>query len=270
LTTPTASSDSPSSVPEVPRARAGRPPRAHGSEITGLRPVHIAPTEPPSNEIARALLDYILSGQVGPGEKLPSERQLSESFGVGRSVIREALKSLGLLGLIEFRHGGGTYFRGADSELLPRVIEWGLMLGERHTIDLVEARQHLERITTGLAADRRTEAELAGIETALAAMRAATTTEEFVNADVDFHLAIADASGNTVLANMLKSISSLLRVWIHRVMDAESSFDVSLHEHEPVFEAIRARDSDAASQAMETHMGKASARLIATLEDSSS
>ncbi|WP_152970290.1 FadR/GntR family transcriptional regulator [Frigoribacterium sp. RIT-PI-h] len=253
-----------------PRPRAGRPPRAHGSTIQGLGPVQIASHEPASNEIARALLDYILSGQVGPGEKLPSERQLSESFGVGRSVIREALKSLGLLGLVEFRHGGGTYFRGAESDLLPRVIEWGLLLGERHTTDLVEARQHLEKITTTLAAARRSDDDLAAIEVALESMRAARTTEEFVTADVAFHLAVADASGNTVLANMLKSISSLLRVWIHRVMEAEPTFDVSFHEHEPVFDAIRRRDPDAAGGHMEKHMAKASARLIATLGDSTS
>jgi len=247
--------------------KAGRPPRERGVAIEGLRSVSITATEPPSNEIARAIIDYILSGQVGPGEKLPSERQLSESFGVGRSTIREALKSLGLLGLVEFRHGGGTYFRGTDSDLLPRVIEWGLLLGERHTTDLVEARQHLERITTGLAAERRNDDELRVIERALEAMRAAKTTEEFVAADVAFHLAIADASGNVALANMLKSISSLLRVWIHRVMDAETSFDVSMHEHEPVFAAIRERDVAAASAAMESHMTRASARLVATLKE---
>jgi len=250
---------------EASPKKAGRPPRERGVVIEGLRAVNIAPSEPASNEIARAIIDYILSGQVGPGEKLPSERQLSESFGVGRSTIREALKSLGLLGLVEFRHGGGTYFRGTDSDLLPRVIEWGLLLGERHTTDLVEARQHLERITTGLAAERRDDDELRAIEHALESMRAATTTEQFVAADVAFHLAIADASGNVALANMLKSISTLLRVWIHRVMDAESSFDVSLHEHGPVLEAIRDKDAAAATAAMEAHMVRANARLVATL-----
>lgn len=252
--------------PTTPTKKAGRPPRERNVSIEGLRSVNIAPSEPASNEIARAILDYILSGHVGAGEKLPSERQLSESFGVGRSTIREALKSLGLLGLVEFRHGGGTYFRGAESDLLPRVIEWGLLLGERHTTDLIEARQHLERITTGLAAERRNETELGAIEVALAAMGTASTTDEFVAADVAFHLAIADASGNVALANMLKSISALLHVWIHRVMDAESSFDVSFHEHEPVLEAIRQRDSAAASAAMEQHMTRASARLVATLK----
>lgn len=256
----------PSSVePAQPARKVGRPPRERNAAIEGLRSVTLAPSEPASNEIARAILDYILSGHVGPGEKLPSERQMSESFGVGRSTIREALKSLGLLGLVEFRHGGGTYFRGAESDLLPRVIEWGLLLGERHTTDLVEARQHLERITTGLAAERRTDDELNRIRSAFEQMSAATTTDEFVDADVAFHLAIADASGNVALANMLKSIAALLHVWIHRVMDAEPTFAPSLLEHRPVLTAIEASDAPAASAAMEEHMTRASARLVATL-----
>ncbi|MDO9397131.1 MAG: FadR/GntR family transcriptional regulator [Herbiconiux sp.] len=254
-----------SDQPAPDRPRAGRPPRERNVGIAGLGPITIVPSEPASNEIARALIDYIRAGHVGPGEKLPSERQLSESFGVGRSTIREALKSLGLLGLIEFRHGGGTYYRGADSELLPRAIEWGLLLGERHTTDLVEARQYLERITSGLAAQRRSDTDLAAIERALESMRTARTTEQFVDADVAFHLAVADASGNVALANMLKSISALLRVWIHRVMDAESSFEPSYLEHVPVFEAIRDADPAVAGTAMESHMARASGRLISTL-----
>jgi GntR family transcriptional repressor for pyruvate dehydrogenase complex len=235
--------------------------------IAGLGRLNIVHAEPASTEVARALLDYILSGQVGPGEKLPSERQLSESFGVGRSVVREGIKSLGLLGLIEFRHGGGTFLRGSASDLLPRVIEWGLMLGERRATDLIEARQHIETITTRLAAERRTPEDLDRIESALEAMKAAKTTDAFVAADVEFHLAVADASGNLVMANMLKSISALLRVWIHRVMDAAESFEPSRCEHIPVFEHIRDRNPAEAQTAMETHMAAASDRLRATLTE---
>ncbi|HWI30057.1 MAG TPA: FadR/GntR family transcriptional regulator [Microbacterium sp.] len=250
-------------------------------KIAGLRPVNLQKQEPASSEVARALLDYIFSGQIGPGEKLPSERQLSESFGVGRSVVREGIKSLGLLGLVEWRHGGGTYLRSADSDLLPRVIEWGLMLGERSTTDLVEARQYIERVTSGLAADRHTPEHLEAIAAALESMGAATNVDEFVDADVRFHLAVADASGNGVLSNMLKNISSLLHVWIHRVVEAEHARVLSegepatwpqawssFQEHVPVFEAIKARDRARASAAMELHMGRASARLVETLNES--
>lgn len=246
--------------------RPGRPPRVT-SAIAGLREVTFSPVEPASNEIARAIIDYILAGHVAPGDKLPSERQFSESFGIGRSIVREALKSLGLLGVVEFRHGGGTYFRGSDSVFLPRVIEWGLLLGGRQATDLVEARKFLEQATARLAAERRTTDQLKVIENALAAMERASTTDEFVDADVDFHLAIADAAGNEALANMLKSIAALLRVWIQRVMTAADDFAPSYREHVPVYEAIRDADPDGAEAYMRSHMRLAGGRLLDTLTE---
>ncbi len=248
--------------------------------IEGLRAVKLQRPEPASSEVARALLEYILSGQIGLGDKLPSERQLSELFGVGRSVVREGIKSLDLLGLVEFRQGSGTYYLGNDSPLLPRVIEWGLMLGERHTVDLVEARRHIETVTSQLAAGRRDEDELAEMERAMDAMRNAADVDDFVAADVRFHLAVAKASGNSVLSNTLGNISTLLRVWIHRVVEAEytkvlesggiASWPTSwssYQEHLPVFEAIKAADGTAARDAMHVHMDRASERLIASLDE---
>ncbi|MBE1878544.1 FadR family transcriptional regulator [Myceligenerans sp. TRM 65318] len=234
--------------------------------IAGLKPVRLARPEPPSSEVARALLDYILSGQVGPGQKLPSERQLSDALGVGRSVVREGIKSLGLLGLLEFRHGGGTYVRSSESDLLPRAIEWGLLLGERRVTDLVEARQHLEVLLAELAAVRRTDTQLSAIRAAKDRMDEARTTEQFVAADVDFHLAVATASNNSALANIHSSIASLLRVWIHRNIEAAGSFDRSRREHAPILDAIRDRDPVAAASAARAHMSAAGKRLRATID----
>ena len=101
---------------------------------------------------------------------MPSERQLAQAFGVGRSAMREALKSLTLLGLVEVRHGDGTYLKKADSALLPQVIEWGLLLGEQRTLDLVEARQKIEADIAGLAAARRDEADVAELRRLLERM----------------------------------------------------------------------------------------------------
>lgn len=241
--------------------------QASASPIEGLRPVTIAPSDPPSALVAQAILEYILSGHVGPGEKLPSERQLSEALGVGRSIAREGLKSLGLLGLVEFRHGGGSYLRSSESTLLPRVIEWGLLLGERRIVDLVEARRFLEIDMVRLAADRHTPEQFEAIEAALERMRLASTAEEFTDADVDFHLALGVASGNGALANMHASIASLLRVWIHRVMDAADSFEPSYLEHVPIVDALRVRDAESAAQAVADHLERAGSRLVSTLDD---
>lgn len=228
--------------------------------------LEIARREPVASEIARALLDYIFSGKVAPGSKLPSERQLAEAFGTGRSVVREALKSLGLLGLVDFRQGDGTYLRRPDSELLPRVIEWGLLLGERRTLDLVEARQHIEIVVAGLAAERRDADDLRVMRKQLQAMERARKTDAFVQADVGFHLKVAEASKNVVLSNMLTSIQSLLGVWIRRVIEAAGDSRPSFREHVPIFEAIERGDAAAASAAMAEHMHGAAGRLKAALD----
>lgn len=232
----------------------------------GLPRADAVPAEPLPTQVARLLLDYLLAGNVSPGTRLPSERQLAEALGVGRSVVREALKSLGLLGLVEVRQGDGTYLRRVESELLPRVIEWGLLLGERRTSDLIEARQHLEVITAELAAARRTDADLEALAAALDGMRdAGGDVDAFVTQDIAFHLAVAAAADNTVLSGVLRSIQSLLRVWITRVIRAASDSAPSYAEHLPVYQAIAGQDPAAAGAAMRAHLDAAAGRLRAAL-----
>ena len=96
-----------------------------------------------------------MSGVLLPGDRLPSERELSRTFGVGRSAVRDALKPLTLLGIIDVRQGDGTYLRATESELLPKAVEWGLLLGQPGALDLVEARRHIEVALATLAAQRR-------------------------------------------------------------------------------------------------------------------
>jgi GntR family transcriptional regulator, transcriptional repressor for pyruvate dehydrogenase complex len=222
--------------------------------------------QPLPARVARLMLDYLLAGRISAGARLPSERQLAEEIGVGRSVIREALKSLALLGLIEIRQGDGTYLKSTESELLPRAVEWGLLLGERTTADLVEARQHLEVAAAELAAKRRDSADLAALATALQAMENALTDEDFVSADVSFHLAVARASKNGVMSEIVRSIRALLRAWISRVIDAEADTEPSYLEHVPVYEAIMNGHAEAAGSAMRAHLAASAGRLQAALE----
>ena len=86
-------------------------------------------------QIARKLLEYLLKGNLRPGDRLPSERKLAEALGVGRSAVREALKSLTLLGLVAVRQGHGSFLKSTESDLLPQAIEWGLLLGVKKTRD---------------------------------------------------------------------------------------------------------------------------------------
>ncbi len=240
--------------------------------MTGTLNVAPIRREPLAAEVARRLVDYLLSGGVEPGERMPSERQLAEAFGVGRSAVREAIAALSLIGLIEVRHGDGTYLKRPDSPLLPQVVEWGLLLGEQRTIDLVEARQLIEVDIAGLAASRRTEDDLADLARILARMeheaRDGAETAEFVDADVAFHLRLAEAARNTALRDVLTSVQALLRAWIGRVI-AEGYRDISYAEHVPIFDAVRAQNPRAAEEAMDAHMRSAARRLQATLDRAS-
>jgi GntR family transcriptional regulator, transcriptional repressor for pyruvate dehydrogenase complex len=236
---------------------------------TSWRNIDPIKREPVATQIARRLVEVILSGEIEPGARMPSERQLAESFGVGRSAMREALKALTLIGLVEVRQGDGTFLRRADSALLPEVIEWGLLLGEPRTMDLVEARQEIEIVLAGLAAQRRSDEEIAQLRRLLEKMEHATTAAEFVESDVAFHLVLANASRNSALRDIHSSIQALLRAWILRAISSGDSMLPSYAEHVPVFEAVERGDAAAAREAMATHMSSAAARLLANLRASS-
>lgn len=220
-----------------------------------------------SVEVAQSLLSYLLSGQLRPGDRIPSERSLVETLGVGRGAVREALKSLTLLGLLEVRQGDGTYLSSTNSSLLPQIVEWGIMLGEQHILDLVEARQEIEISLAGLAAARRTDSDADRIAAALRAMRDSVgDRERYIEADVNFHIVVADISGNSVLAGVLNNIRTLLRVWTTRVVVDKDSIRDSLALHPPICAAIRKGDPVAARAAMTRHMERAAARLRKTLQ----
>ena len=225
--------------------------------------------EPLASEVVRQLIDGVLANRIRAGERLPSERKLSEMLGVGRSVVREALKSLTVLGLVEVRQGDGTYLRGPETGFLAKAIEWGLLLGTHEAADLVEARCHLEEVLTSLAGERRSDADLEDLRRLMAEMEASThDTERFVAADLAFHAKVAEASGNSTLQRVMLSIASLLGVWIGRVMQEETNITPACEEHRRVLVAIEAGDPVAARAAAAAHMQRARSRLERSLGDS--
>jgi GntR family transcriptional repressor for pyruvate dehydrogenase complex len=229
-------------------------------------PLALPRREAPSEQITRHLLGFLLSGDLAPGQKIPSERSLAESLQVGRGALREAIKSLSLLGLLDVRQGDGTYLTGSASDLLPRVIDWGLLIGERTVSDLVEARTIVEISVAGLAAERADAGAVERLTERYEAMKAATDVATYTEADVAFHLEIARVSHNEVLANLIASLQSLLAVWAKRVLTHAGETESSLAMHKPILEAIKQGDADAARAAMEAHMERANRRLGEALE----
>ena len=215
------------------------------------------------SEVAERLLAYFTSGDIAPGTRLPAERQLSASLGVGRSAVREALAALEILGIVVVRPGSGTYLRDGISELLPRTLSWGMMLGAPRTRELVELRSGLEVQAAQLAAERITDEALERMKGNLAAMAAnLDDLASFVEADAAFHREIAAGSGNQVLQELLQSIRSLLRIWVDRALTDEGHAAAALKEHTEIHAALEARDAAAVTASMRSHMETASRRLL--------
>ncbi|SHF01763.1 GntR family transcriptional regulator, transcriptional repressor for pyruvate dehydrogenase complex [Seinonella peptonophila] len=233
-----------------------------------LENLNIKKREPLALEITNQIIEYLQSGKVNPGDRLPSERQLAQNLGVGRSVVRDALKSLSLLGILEIRQGDGTYFQSISSELLPRTIEWGLLLGKKRVLDLAECRHYIEIAIVKLAAERRDQQTIEELSALLETMKNARfDTETFAEADLQFHMKIAKASQNTALHDILSSMRSLLDFWIKRVIAAAGDSQYSYDRHLAIFEAIKEGDAQKATKAMEKHMESALERLKTILKE---
>ena len=220
------------------------------------------PSGTPVSEVARRMLDLFTSGSIAPGTRLPPERQLAATLGVGRSAVREALAALEILGIVDVRPGSGTYLRGTASELLPQTLRWGLLIGERNTAELLELRSGLEIYVARLAAARGDVADLEGVGAHLERMRAGLSNfKAFARADLEFHDALGRAAGNAMLVDLLHVVRSLLQVYADRAVHDEAGALIAVEEHDAVYRAVAAGDEDAAASAMAVHMATASARL---------
>ena len=157
-------------------------------------------------EIARRLTAYVTTGDLRPGARIPSERRLAAELGVGRTVVREALKSLALVGLIESRHGDGTYVAESTPEAFSRAVEWRLVAWGGERGDAADAIAVLEGDLAALAAERRTEADLLELGGHLAEERDAGTPAERYEARIAFRATTAVAAGNVTLASVLEAL----------------------------------------------------------------
>ncbi|WP_025159192.1 FadR/GntR family transcriptional regulator [Leifsonia aquatica] len=242
-------------------------------------PAHVAPEETdafpslaqldsvsPVSAVANRLLDLFTSGGIRPGTRLPAERALASSLGVGRSAVREAMAALEILGLVDVRAGSGTYLRNGASDLLPNTMAWGLLISSQPTKELLELRCGLEIFAARLATERASVADLEELEREVDAMEASVTDlHAFVRADRSYHRRMLAAAGNSVLTGQINTIHSLLRVWMERAVEDSEQARVAALEHRTILEALRQQDPDAAASAMAVHMDTATARLSAFL-----
>jgi GntR family transcriptional repressor for pyruvate dehydrogenase complex len=211
-------------------------------------------------EVAETIHEMIRKGQLLPGERLDSVQQLAENFQVGRSAIREALSALKAMGLIEMKQGEGTFIREFEVDQLNFPLSTAILMNKKDVFDLLEVRKIMEAGAAMAAANRRTEEHLQKMEEILKDMMIVQGDEELgEKADLQFHLAIAEASGNVILANLLNQVSELMvetmretrRLWLYSKQTTTSKLYL---EHMEIFEALKDKDVERASLAMRNHL----------------
>lgn len=205
-------------------------------------------------EVARYIEEKILSGKLAPGDPLPSEREISSSLDVSRSVVREALGRLASLGLVQSVHGSGTRVAPPSGRPITMGYRRLLQRGEVRLADLAAVRLPLETAIAALAAVNRTEEQLerlAAAQKILGNPRA--SLEAHVRADLEFHALLAEASGNPFFGLVLAPIQELLIESRRRTLGRHGSMLAHEH-HAAILAAVVTGDAEAARRAMQMHI----------------
>jgi DNA-binding FadR family transcriptional regulator len=219
-----------------------------------------------AERIVKELSGEIRRGSLRPGDKLPTEAQVVDRFGVSRTVVREALSRLQASGLVETRHGVGTFVAGRKHEAGLRAVagEIGTVM---EVVAMLELRIAIESEAAALAAQRRTKEQLRGMRAALDAYELNIEGGETVAPDFRFHSLIAQATGNDYFASLFASLG-IAAIPRTRIKLPGASREERVHylarvnrEHEDIYGAIARGDSDAARAAMRTHLSNSRERL---------
>lgn len=208
-----------------------------------------------SEEIAKQIIRLISTGELQPGQRLPSERDLCEQFGASRTSLREALRCLSIVGVLNARVGDGTSVAADGETFLRRIVEWRLIT-ERHDVEnLMEVRIALEGVSAANAALRAGEGDIRKFQDLLAKMKlAAKDARKFAVLDVEFHVAVAKASGNALVFDLVSMIRNHLVRVLPKVLQLPNAMPLSTREHAAIVAAIGRRDAEAARAAMHAHL----------------
>jgi len=207
-------------------------------------------------QIVQQIEESIVKGDLKPGDQLPAERDLAQRFGVSRTAVREAVKALREKGLVEAYSGRGTFVtdgtRNAVRQSLDLMSRMGQQEGSTH---LAEVRAILEPEIAALAAQRIQESELTTMREAVAVMdKAGQDPDAYIEADLDFHLALAEAAANPLILSLIDSIVGLLREQRLRIFKVSGGPERGQVHHKQILEAIEARDADKARDVMRAHL----------------
>lgn len=209
-----------------------------------------------TDEAIVKIKEMILSGEIGPGDRLPPEKELSERLGLSRSSMREAVKALEVIRVLDVRRGDGTYVTSLEPRLLLEAMTFIVDLHDDSSIlELFAVRRILEPAATALATVQMTDAAVAALRAQVELVDESTDVEGLVAHDLEFHGAIAAAAGNSYLAGLIDSLSShTVRARIWRGLTQEHSVERTLAEHRAIVDALERRDAELAQALTTVHI----------------
>ncbi len=207
-------------------------------------------------QIVAQIESDVLGGKLRKGDRLPTERELAEQFGVSRTAVREAVKALCEKGLVQSHPGRGTFITDNTARSVRHSLGFMMKIGAAEgSADLTETREILEPEIAALAATRADVESIAAMRQAVATMDAALNdADAFIEADLAFHLALARATQNALIPTLLDPIVDLLRGHRARIFNAPGAPKRGQFYHKQILDAVVCRDAQAARKAMRAHL----------------
>jgi GntR family transcriptional repressor for pyruvate dehydrogenase complex len=207
-------------------------------------------------QIVQQIEDSIMKGTLKPGDQLPAERELALQFGVSRTAVREAVKALQEKGLVEAFSGRGTFITDGTTQSIRQSLDRMIKIGQPEgSLQLAEVRAILEPEIASLAATRIEDAQISTLREAYATMDTKQEDPEaFIEADLDFHLLLAEAAANPIILSLIDSIVGVLREQRMRIFNVEGGPQRGQHHHKKILDAIEKRDAAKAREAMRAHL----------------
>lgn len=227
-----------------------------------------------SDQITDRILSLIREQQLRPGDKLPPERELAGLMNVSRATLREALRSLAMMNVIELRHGSGTFVTSLEPQLLVENFALVFSLTDSSFLQLVEARKVIEPGATALAAKRITDDQIAVLDDVIERSWICLRKHpaNFPQLDIEFHARISEFSGNVLLMRIMQaitqmSIASSQRTASTDVGYSERRIERAIRMHQGILDAIKARNPELAQQRMAEHLLSVENTLLGTQAD---
>jgi GntR family transcriptional regulator, transcriptional repressor for pyruvate dehydrogenase complex len=207
-------------------------------------------------QIVQQIEESIVKGSLKPGDQLPAERELAQRFGVSRTAVREAVKALREKGLVEAYSGRGTFITDGTTQAVRQSLDLMAKIGQPEgSTHLAEVRTILEPEIAALAAIRIQEPELATMREAVAVMdKAYQDPDAYIEADLDFHLALAEGAANPLILSLLDSIVVLLREQRLRIFRVTGGPQRGQFHHKRILDAVERHHADDARKAMRAHL----------------